>query len=190
MKKLIKKILAVCVSAAMAASMAAVSAGAEESISTVTDKEAIVQQLEADGFRIMTDKEVREMYARMAETFSLRSGVSLPYSSGVNFADGGSSNAYTPIFDVAGQMTNRTQVRLSFTVNSGKHRLATLAHIYIPEIGWAEQTKKEIVISPSNVIYTTTVSGSITQFYIEFIRDDSVYATDFDYTLKLYVPNT
>lgn len=184
MKKLIKKILAVCVSASLMVSISAVSAGAEENIQT--DRETMIQQLETEGYRLMTDEEVLEMYARMAETFPFRTGLSLPYSGSISFASGGYANAYTPIFDVSGQMTNKTQVRLSFTVNDGKHKLSTLAHIYIPEIGWAEQTKKEITISPSSVVFPTTVTGSITQFYLEFIRDDSQYATDFDYTLKLY----
>ncbi len=143
----------------------------------------IKEELLRLGYKPVSDEYVNNMLCHSGAAYSTRSA-SLPYSSGVAYGDA-MTYALTPVFDVTGQLNNKKQVLLYWTKNSGKKKISATSYIYIPNLGWQESTTKNTTVSPATVIGPSTINSSITQFYVQFNRDDSLYATDFDYSLSI-----
>lgn len=187
MKKLLKKVMPAFISSVMAASIIAVPVNAQEyspnkfnTINQYVDKADMT-------FVPMTDKEIQEMYTGAAKNYMPKSGLSLPYSSGISFASGSTGDAYSPIFDVDGKLNPASQIRLAFTVKSGKHRLYVEVDYYSKSKGkWLRSMYgKDTKTSPVSIINTMTATDDISQFCVKFINDPTLYATDFNYTLSI-----
>lgn len=184
MKKALRKVMPVLMASVMAMSVITVSANAQQ----YTPVESYTsEQCAGVNFVSMTDEEIQEMYLGAAKNMIPRSGLSLPYSGGVSFSSGSSGDAYSPIFDVDGKLSSTSQIRLAFTVNSGKHRLYVELDYYSKSEGrWLRSVYgKDTMISPVSIINSMTSTNDIAQFCVRFTNDPTLYATDFDYTLSI-----
>ncbi|MGN0603408.1 MAG: hypothetical protein ACI4I2_05470 [Oscillospiraceae bacterium] len=184
MKKTLKRVLPVLISSVMAMSVVTVSANAQQYTPFET---YTAEQCTDMAFVPMTDKEIQEMYLGASKNAVSRSGLSLPYSGGISFSSGSSADAYSPIFDVNGKLSSSSQIRLAFSVNSGKHRLYVEVDYYSKSEGrWLRSMYgKDTIISPVSIINTMTATEDISQFCVKFTNDPTLYATDFNYTLSI-----
>ncbi len=191
----IKKFVSALVSVAMCFTMLNIHVIAVDATDALIEKDRITYQNEELTTEQLIDELLNMGYTPVSGTYvnnmldasgsarSVRS-ISLPYSSGIAFG-GSMTYALSPIFDVTNQLANDKQVLLYWTKNSGYKKISATSYIYLPSLGWWESTTKTTTYSPASIIIPSTVNGDITQFYVKFNRDDSQYATDFDYSLSI-----
>ena len=188
MKKGIKKLAAICISAIMALSALIVPVSAE-GIGEF-EKTKIISEMEAAGYRLMSDAEVAEMYLNIG--VAARAGVALPYSGDISYT-GTADAAYSPIFDVSGEMSNTTKIKMEWKAYDGKSKMRTELQLYVPYIGWFDETAKNINTPSATLNYPTTVVSNVTQFTVKFERyqRNANYeiteecSTNFSYTISL-----
>lgn len=190
--KTVKKFIAICISFIMAVSVAVMSVSANEAARIdELDKVKIIHQMEAAGFRLMTDAEVAEMYSCASNTMRMKNNT-LPYTGSIYYT-GSSSKAYSPIFDVSGQMSDTTQIKLSWKPYDGNKRLRTELQLYVENIGWFDETAKNINSYSAVLSTNTTVLENVSQFAVKFERyqkniygeDTDECSTNFKYTISL-----
>lgn len=183
-----QKMAAICISAVMALSALIIPISAEEI--GEFEKAKIISEMEAAGYRLMSDEEVTEMYLNVGAV--MRASVTLPYSGDIYYT-GAADAAYSPIFDVSGKMSNTTSIKMKWKANDGKNRMRTEMQLYVPNVGWFDETAKNFNSSPATISYPSTVLGNVTQFAVKFERyqRNAKYeiteecSTDFSYTISL-----